>query len=53
MSLIELLLFQSIYLRNFSSEKTKLIEAQPHKKVFYLCFDELSMSNLVTILCYD
>ena len=53
MSLIELLLFQSIYNCKQQVLIVRLIENQPLPKVFFKSFDEIDMSNMVTQLAYD
>jgi hypothetical protein len=53
MSLMELLLFQSIFACKQQADIVSLIEAQPVPKVFYKSYDEIGFSNMVTVLSFD
>ena len=53
MSLIELLLFQSIYNCKQQTEIIRVIENQPLPQVFFKSFDEIEMSNMITQLSFD
>ena len=52
-TLRELLILQSIYVTNTSSEIMELIKMQPNPKFFYKTFLELDCSNMVSILAFD
>lgn len=53
MTLMELLLFQSLFASRHQDDIESLIEAQPAPKVFYKSYDEINFSNMVTVLAFD
>ena len=53
MTLVELILIQSIFACENQEQITKLIELQPDSKLFFKSFMELDKSNMLSILSFD
>lgn len=53
MSLIELILFQSIFACKYQQLIVKLIDLQPEPSLFFKSFMELDIANMVSILSFD